>query len=257
MKKKDQSKQHKGGSLPRKRIRLNDPSEPQVSSKSKPRVKIRESIEPVPTRNVIDIIRQIKTRDLDPNDLSITERRLCVRHLSGEGLAVPEIAQAMGVCDRTVARDRKAIHEEQALEHDPRLGSLMAGQLNTEAVLVIQRIRRVSRDREAPHAVRVEAEKACFAVMVGLIDRLQSLGYLPTAARRIEADLRHESAMIPSHKAIKVEIERLETIAQESGDGQIVKTLKQLRGIATRARVVERLGDVETGLSGGGRDDAA
>jgi len=257
VKKKDPSKQRKGGSILRKRLRLNDPSEPSITLKSPARVKIRKSDESQPTRNVIDIIRQIKANGLDPNDLSKIERRRCVQHLSGEGLSVPEIAQVMGVSDRTVARDRKAIHEEEALEHDPHLASLMAGRLVSEAELVIQRIRRVSRDRETPHAVRVEAEKSCYMILVSMTDRLQSLGYLPTAAQRIEADVRHESAAVPSHKEISVEIERLETIAEETGDGHVVKTLKKLRSTATRARLVERMCDVETCLSTGGRDNAA
>jgi len=257
MKNKDKSKRRKGGALPRKRLRLNDSNDTATASKPIKRVKIIDSVEPALPRNVIDIIRQIKAEGLDPNHLSKIERRRCVQHLSGEGLAVPEIAQVMGVSDRTVARDRKAIHEEQALEHDPHFASLIAGRLVSEAELVMQRIRRVLRDREAPHAVRVEGEKSCFMILVSMTERLQSLGYLPTAAQRIEADLRHESAMVPTHKEIKVELDRLEIIAEDSGDGKAVKSLKKLRSTATRARVVERIGDVEAGLRSGGRGDAA
>jgi transposase len=255
MKNKDNSKRRKSGSLPRKRLRLDDPAP--ASSKPRERVKVIEPGVPATTRNVIDIIRQIKSGSLNPSDLSKIERRMCIKHLGAEGLAVPEIAQVLGVSDRTVARDRKSIHEGQALEHDPRMASRMAGRLVNEAEVVMQRLRRISRDRETPPAIRVDVEKTCFGVLVGLTERLQSLGYLPTAAQRIEADLRHESVMVPTHKEIKLELDRLEVIAEESSDVQVIKSLKKLRGTATRARVVERMGDVEVSLRSGGHDDAA
>lgn len=115
----------------------------------------------------------------------------------------------------------------------------------------------MSRERDAPHAVRVEAEKACYGILVIMTERLQSLGYIPIAAQRIEADVRHESATIPTHKEITFEIQRLEAIAQEAGDGDVLNTLKQLKGTATRARLVERVGDVEVHLNTKDRDDAA
>ncbi len=57
-------------------------------------------------RPVLEVIRQIKSGSLDPQQLAAAERQACVTHLSAEGLSVPEIGQVLKRCDRTIARDR-------------------------------------------------------------------------------------------------------------------------------------------------------
>lgn len=164
------------------------------------------------SRGVLEIIRAIKSGELAPNQLSTQDRQACVMHLGLEGLSVPEIAQVLKVSDRTIARDRKAIQEANALEHDPKLAGLFAGRLASEAESCINRIRRVTRDRDTPPAVKVEGERLCYEIVDKLTQRLQSLGYLPTAAQQIQADLTHHLGEPMSPQQMIAEIQRLEQI---------------------------------------------
>lgn len=171
-------------------------------------------------RGVLDVIRGIQHGHLNPRDLSLEERRLCVAHLGAEGLSVPEMAQILRRCERTIARDRRATHEENAIEADPRLAGIFAGRLATEAESSISRIRRVARAKDAPHAVRIDGERACFDILDRLVQRLQSLGFLPSAAQRIQADLTHNVGDLPSLGDLRAELERLERIEHDVIDAE-------------------------------------
>ena len=96
-------------------------------------------------RPVLELIRQIKSGSLDPRQLAAAERQACVMHLSAEGLSGPEIVQVLKRSDRTIARDRKAIQEANALQQDPRFAGEMAGVLINEAEACISHIRRAVR----------------------------------------------------------------------------------------------------------------
>src|SRR5262245_18680767 len=93
--------------------------------------------QPEEGRPVMDMIEAIKGQHLDPRGLSTAERQACVSYLCIEGMTVPEIARILQRADRTIRRDRHEIRERNALDHDPRLAAVMAGQLMTEAETAI------------------------------------------------------------------------------------------------------------------------
>lgn len=166
-----------------------------------------------PERGVLDLVRLLKNGTTNPRNLTQTERRLCVGHLYSEGLSAPEIASILQVCDRTVRRDRHAIADENAIQADPALASLYAGRLLQEAETSINHIRRIARNPETPAAVRIDGERSCFQIMNDLAIRLQSLGFLPTASHRIEADLTHHNGGMDSASELRSELQRLGEIA--------------------------------------------
>jgi len=169
-------------------------------------------------RGVLEVIRTIKTGALDPKRLSIEDRQACVMHLGLEGLSVPEIAQVLSVSDRTIMRDRKAIQEANAIQHDPELAGQIAGRLAAEADACLSRIRRATRDQAATPGERIDGERICFEIMDKLTNRLQSMGYLPTADQQVQADLTHHMGDPVGLVEIRVEAERLERIQSETID---------------------------------------
>ena len=68
----------------------------------------RTKQEPVPEdtepRPAIEILRQIKSKELDAKSLTPDDRRVCVQHLLGEGLSNAEMAHLLGCHDRTIER---------------------------------------------------------------------------------------------------------------------------------------------------------
>jgi hypothetical protein len=164
---------------------------------------------------VLDTIRAVKSGQVNPRNVSAEDRRLCVAHLTGEGLSVAEIAQVLRVSVRTIARDRRAIHDENAIQPSSQLAGLYAGRLAAEAEATIARIRRVTRDKDTPPAIKVDGEARCYDILDRFVHRLQSMGFLPTAAHKIQADLTHNAGDLGGLAELKAELQRLETIDSE------------------------------------------
>ncbi|MCC7193622.1 MAG: hypothetical protein IT444_12670 [Phycisphaeraceae bacterium] len=162
---------------------------------------------------LLELIRKIHAGTVVPRTLTIEQRRACVEHLTGEGYTVVEMAQVLKVDERTIARDKVAIQQANAIEPSPQLVQQIVGRLASEAELCISRIRRVTRDKDTPAATKVEGERACFQILGALTHHLQSLGYMPTAAQRLSANVFVET---PTDAAIlQAEWERLQALTQD------------------------------------------
>ncbi|MCH8130683.1 MAG: hypothetical protein IIC70_12395 [Acidobacteria bacterium] len=123
------------------------------------------------------------------------------------------------MADRTIERDKKAIRESNAIKWDPHLVEQMVGRLCGEAEHCIQRIRKAVRDKKVSPSVRVDAEHRCFEIYNRLTQTMQGLGYLPTAARKLEADLTHHLGELPDFDAMRAEVRRLKEISPQVSEG--------------------------------------
>lgn len=165
---------------------------------------------------VLALIAKIQDGALSGKTMDVRDRRACVEHLAAEGYSIAETVGVLRVGDRTVSRDREANAETNALRHDPRLAGQLAGRLLREAETCISRMRRAVRATDTPAATKVDAEHRCFQVLDALAVRLQSLGFLPTAAHQVQASVAHSVApAIPSAAEMTAELERLDRIRRD------------------------------------------
>lgn len=195
-------------------------------------------------KGVLATIKQIQSGVLAPNTLGVEARRRCVEHLTAEGVSVPEMANLLSVSERTISRDRAEIHKANALKQDPELAGQVAGRLMIEAERCVGRIRRVTREANAPHAVRVDGERQVYSILSQMTERLQSLGYLPEAARRVEADVAHRLEGVLTDVEIQAEITRMlgdDVVKNAKADD--VKALEDLRDAAKKVLPLSTEGD--------------
>jgi DNA-binding CsgD family transcriptional regulator len=162
--------------------------------------------------SVMTLIRSLQAGQLSPANISVSNRRLCVEHLTAEGYSLVEVAELLKVSERTVARDRAAILQANSVERDSKLVGQVVGRLLRQAECSIARMRRVSGDKDTPPAVKVEAEHRSWQVERELAEVLQKLGYLPTAAQEIRADLTHHLGSMPALPELQLELQRLQEI---------------------------------------------
>ena len=145
--------------------------------------------EPTDGPKALMLLQEIKASHRAAKSIAPAERRVLVSVLMAEGQSTADIAHLLAVSDKTIERDKKAIREENAIAKDPKFVEQMVGRLVREAETCTQRIRRASRERDATVADKIDGEHRCFQILDALAERLQSLGYLPTAAQKLEAEL--------------------------------------------------------------------
>ncbi len=201
-------------------------------------------------RSVVEIVRALRSGDLAGKSLAPGDRRRCVEHLSAEGCSVVEISDILRVNERTVHRDRKAIREANALTVDPAFAGQMAGTLLGTAEQAMTRIRRFARDRETPAAIKIDAERQCWTITRQLVDTLQSLGYLPRAAQRVDAALTHHIEPPLDDDALAQELAFVETVMREATtDPSLLSQLDHIRGEVARLAVGRSLQSLKSHLS--------
>jgi len=170
----------------------------------------------------IALLQKIKNGQFEANSIEKAERMLLVPFLMAEGKSTAEIAHLLKVSDRTIERDKKALREEIAITKNPKLVEQMVGMLVYESELSVQRLRKVQQDKDASPADKIEAERTNNQNRYQLFKMMQSLGYLPTAAQKIEADLTHRAALSLTLEEIQLEAERVKKI-QESLPADVIK----------------------------------
>ncbi len=173
----------------------------------------------------ITLIRELQSGTLSPTALTHETRRACVEHLTAEGYSVAEVAEFLKVSTRTVSRDLALIREVNAIEQDPALGGQFVGELMAQARQSIARLRRITRERDCPHATRVEAERSAWTIIRELGEILQRLGYLPTAAQEIHADLTHRLEAPPSLEELQGQFETMQRVLREVKGDDVAKAL--------------------------------
>lgn len=208
-------------------------------------------------RSVLSVIRDIHQGAIEAKSLAVEDRRRCVEHLTGDGYSIAETAEIFKVDERTIARDRAAIRQANSIECDPQMTGQMVGQLINQADTCLQRIRRVTRERDTPPNVRIDGEKTCWMIFDNLIQRLQSLGYLPTAPQQLQAELKHQIESLPGFGELTDEVARLELIVgthEVSEEKQpLLQELTDLKDKVARGSLSEQITAMKERLLGNGQ----
>ena len=119
--------------------------------------------------NALDTLKMIREGSMEPGDISIQDRRICVDFLRSEGYSQQEICEIFKVHRHTIIRDEKAIRKEYAKLVDEIEVKSTAGELIAHARHLTAR------------AIREKNYALAWKIQRELIGDLQSLGYLPKA----------------------------------------------------------------------------
>ena len=131
------------------------------------------------------------------------------------------------------------------------------GRLAREADLTISRLRRLAREKTTPASAKVDAEHRCYQVFSDLVQCLQRLGYLPTAAHEIRADLTHHLDDPPEFEHMLAEVTRLELLIDNNGGGddQTRHQLSQLKTALTQYSASDQIAHIKESLHGENHND--
>lgn len=148
-------------------------SDPSSESQAPPRPRGKR-----PDRGVLLLLQALQSGKISPKGLRSREKRQVVQHLLLDGHSLVETAHILKISERTVARMRKAIREENALQLDADLTGEVAGNLLHQLEAAATRLRRVQREAQADGSTKIEAERLAWKMTQDFIHTLQSMGFL-------------------------------------------------------------------------------
>ena len=105
------------------------------------------------------LVQAIAAGRIESASVSVSDRRRCVESLTRIGYTVAEMADVLGVTERTIKRDRAAIRRAIALAAREEQRDELVGEYRDLTLESIQRLRRICNDADAPAQVRLGAEK--------------------------------------------------------------------------------------------------
>lgn len=135
------------------------------------------------------LLLEIKTGRFDPKFLCPADRRVLVSVLMVEGQSTADTAHLLGVSDKTIEQDKRAIREQNAIAKNPKFVEQMVGRFVSEVETSMQRIRKAVREKDVSITDKIQGEHRCSLILDTVVERLQKLGYLLTAPRKLEAEV--------------------------------------------------------------------
>lgn len=194
---------------------------------------------------ILSLIQRIKDNLFDPKFLTKDQRIQCVEILSGEALTEAAIAQILKVSIKTITRDIQAIRERNALTPSVNFAKQIIGDLVHKARLHHGYLMRLARNKEISGPAKVQAEFSAWRVLNELIERLQSLGYLPRRPTEITGDLYHHLSddSEKSIEEIKKMIIEIEVVSKESGEmsPEVEEEIKRLKAKIEKAEIIQQV----------------
>ncbi len=169
---------------------------------------------------VYKILKQIKEGTLEAKDLSKEMRQESVEVLTLEGYSVSSIAQLLDRSEKTIKRDLEDIWQRNSKRPTPEIALQLIAELSTKSKNQVSHLMRIARSSEGSLQERINAERLAWEIQNQTIERLQSLGYLPSAPQKIVGDIYHHDETENEEKTLtelKEELTLLEKIATDNG----------------------------------------
>ncbi len=123
-------------------------------------------------RGALAILRRVRSGEMQPEEVCMHERRICVAYLRLEGYTAEEIAEIFDVHRQTISRDQKALRQEAGRLVDEMDARSVSGGLIAWARHLTAR------------ALKAKDMGLAWKIQKELVGELRALGYLPQAVAR-------------------------------------------------------------------------
>jgi len=169
---------------------------------------------------LLTLIQQIKDGLIAPESIDKEVRRQCVELLDAEGYTHSQMSQILKCSEKTIARDKKDTRKRNELSPNVEFAKQIIGELFNKGINHHNYLMRLARMKDASVSEKMQSEFAAWKVLKELIEKLQSLGYLPQKPRELIADFSHHitSDDEKSLRELKTQIIEIERVSNESGE---------------------------------------
>ena len=205
-------------------------------------------------RPVSFYIQEIQNGNIRASSLSPEIIEQIVEVLYAEGSSTTQIAQLLDRTDRTVRRYLEEIRKKNALTPNLEQAKQFVGELVQKARISHAYLMRLARSKDGSIAERTQAEFAAWRIIKEMIEKLQSLTYLPMKSQTITGDIYHhnEGGDNRTYEQLKQDLKDIERVARETGtlDPKTEESIKLLQKRIEKAEIVEEIADLNKGKDG-------
>lgn len=198
---------------------------------------------------IYKVLKQIKEGILEAKDLSKEMRQECVEVLYLEGHNIATIAQLLDRSTKTIKRDLEDIWQKNSKNPTFVVALAFIAELVGKSKAQQAHLMRMSRSNEGTIQERSQAEYLAWKIQSETVERLQSLGYLPTAAQKIQGDIYHHQDTDDGKtlEQLEEELSLLERLASDNGilDDAVKAKIKSLQLKIEQAEITQQI----TGLA--------
>jgi transposase len=192
---------------------------------------------------IFSLIQELKNESLDPSTLPKELRQQCVEVLWAEGYGESAMAQILKRSEKTIKRDLQQIREKNALSPNVELARQIIGETVQRARMHQGYLVRLARSKDATVSEKSQSEYLAWRVQKELVEKMQSLGYLPSRPQEITGDIYHHMSLQEKERSfneIRGMLNEIEGVARETGTftDELGKEIQTLNAKIEKAEVV-------------------
>ena len=198
-------------------------------------------------QSIISIIQEIKQETLNPKTLSKDVRQRCVEFLISEGYTEAQVAQILRRSEKTVSRDLAEMRARNAITPSVDWAKQIAGDLYQKAITHHRYLMRLARSSDATYSDKYQSEFLAWKILKELIEKFQTLGYLPLKPQHIVEDIFCHADGADSERNIaeaRSALEAIEKASKESGkfDVETENKIKTIKAKIEKIEVSDEIG---------------
>ena len=198
---------------------------------------------------VLSLIQQIKDGTLNPRTFPKEKRQRCVEFLSSEGYTEARIGQILAKSEKTIYRDLIEIDARNSLTPSVDLAKEIIGNMFQKAMAHHKHLMRLARGSEATTAEKSHSEYLAWRVLREMVEKMQTLGYLPLKPQAIVSDIYHhsEGGDEKTYLQLRQDLRDMERAAKEAGtfDAEMEAGIKLLQQRIEKAEIAEGIVDLK------------
>ncbi len=194
---------------------------------------------------VFKIIQEIKDGKREAKDLSKEQRQECVDSLDLQGYNISQIAQVLDRSEKTIRRDLQDVKARRSVKPSLELATQIVGNMIAKLEACQSYLMRLANSKEGSLQEKSQAIFYAGKMMLELTEKLQSLGYLPSAPQKVIGEIYlHNEDDDKTFAEAKEKLKEIEAIAKDTGvlDEATQKRIEDLKGKIEKAEIVK---DVE------------
>ena len=194
---------------------------------------------------VFKIIQEIKEEKREAKDLSKEQRQECVDSLDLQSYNISQIAQVLDRSEKTIRRDLQDVKTRRSVKPSLELATQIVGNMIAKLEAAQSYLMRLANSKEGSLQEKSQAIFYAGKMMLELTEKLQSLGYLPSAPQKVIGEIYlHNEDDDKTFAEAKEKLKEIEAIAKDTGvlDEATQKRIEDLKGKIEKAEIVK---DVE------------